>query len=119
MLTILTYQTRITNIGRIKTIGCEVTPTEIDWGTLTPNQTATKTIQITNNGTTNITLTYTTQEWNPPETEQYITLTWNYTNQTIQPNQTTTIQLTLYIKPEIHDITNFQFTITITATEVE
>ena len=90
--------------------------TTLNWGTLEPGQSQTVTSYIKNEGNTPITLSLETSNWNPTQAQSYLTVTWNYNNQPINPGQTAQITLNLQVNPNITGITNFSFDITIVAT---
>jgi hypothetical protein len=73
-------------------------------------------IYVRNEGNTPSTLSRTAQNWNPSTTPNYVTLSWNYTGQTLTANQVIQVNLTLAVAPTVSGITNFTFDITITAT---
>lgn len=122
---LLTVSWRIKAAGKIKALGCQVysdptltTPlTLIDWGTMSPGDTKAVTMYVVNTGNTPALLSLSTAEWTPTQAQQHFTLTWNYTNTPLQPLTPLTLQLALTAKPTITGITDFSFTITITATE--
>ena len=90
--------------------------TSLNWGTLAPGQNQNITMYIKNEVNTPITLSLQTSNWNPTSAQNYLILTWNYNDQTINPDQTQQITLTLQVNPNITGITNFSFDITILAT---
>ena len=121
---ILQYIYRINSTGTLQTIGCQVIDdngtllTSIDWGSLEPNSTVDFHCFVINNGSVPITLNLTTENWNPVNASNYITLTWDYLGDTINPSESHPIILTLTVSPEISGISDFSFDIVITATEV-
>jgi hypothetical protein len=120
----LQYHYSIHNHGTISTIGCvalydnATLIKNIEWGTLTPNSWQDKTIQVKNNGTVNIALGLSTENWNPTNASSWITLNWNYTGQTLTPNQKIPLLLTLQTSANITGIIDFTFDTIITATQV-
>jgi len=90
--------------------------TSLDWGTLNPGEDQTITSYIKNEGNTPITLSLQSSNWNPTSAQNYLTLTWNYNDQPINPGQTIEITITLEVDPSITGITTFSFDITIVAT---
>jgi hypothetical protein len=84
----------IKTTGRIQSIGVQVYGDEslttlidaIDWGTITPGSYGEVTLWVRNNGTTPGTLTFATTDFQPPTMQPYITLSWDYNNQTLQPD---------------------------------
>ncbi|MEM3480033.1 MAG: hypothetical protein QW702_00470 [Candidatus Bathyarchaeia archaeon] len=71
-----------------------------------------------NTGNVPITLSLSTENWNPSNAGSYMTLTWDYTSETkIQSNSALKVTLTLTVSSSIQGITNFSFNIVITGTE--
>lgn len=121
---ILSFVYPLHSTGKIQKIGIEVkdangtTITNIDWGNLTPNSTITYNIVVANNGTVPVTLTFETENWNPPEISNYITVTWNYDGVPLNPQSSKTIALILTVAENINGISSFSFDIKIIAQEV-
>lgn len=119
--TILYFHVTVTSRGTIKVVGIEVyedealtTPlTEINWGVLAPSDIAYKDFWAFNNGTTPVTLNYTTDKWMPPLAETYLDLSWNYLNQTIEPSQSLALTFTMTVASDITDVTVFSHDIVI------
>lgn len=118
-----TYQSyiKIQSKGQIKTVNlkvfkdaqCTIPLTEINWGQLTPASTTTYTAYILNSGNIEGILNMTTENWNPSNANNYITLNWDAEGKTITPNQIMAITFTLTISPYIQNITDFSFEIKI------
>lgn len=108
----------IRNVGRIKTIRVEVDTDFIDWGTLSPDSYATRLINVRSVGNTNVTLLLNASDWNPENASQYLSLSWNYSNQILEPYQWIPIELTLTVSANITGIKNFSFDIWIIAQEI-
>lgn len=112
--------------GYVKTIGVEVywdqeateLVTEIDWGILEPAENKTTLLYIRNEQNTNVTLSLNTTNWNPIEARDYITLSWNYTIQMLEPTEIMPVALILSVSESIKDVDSFSFDIIITAIEV-
>jgi hypothetical protein len=94
---------------------CTNQTSSINWGMLDPGTSETMTIYIRNEGNTRITLSDTTQNWNPSAASSYVTMNWDYSGQTLNPNQVLTVSLTLSVSSTISNITSLTFDITITA----
>jgi len=90
--------------------------TKINWGTLIPGQNKSIPIKIKNVGSSTVTLTLATANWNPPNAQEYLSLTWNYTNTSLSPNNEIPLCLSLTVSPTIQNITTFSFDIVISAT---
>lgn len=108
----------IRNVGRIKTIRVEVDTDFIDWGTLSPDSYATRLINVRSVGNTNVTLLLNASDWNPENASQFLSLSWNYSNQILEPYQWIPIELTLTVSANITGIKNFSFDIWIIAQEI-
>lgn len=114
----------VRNHGKVHVIGLEVywdqecsqPCTLIDWGKLYPGESATKTVYIKLGGNTPATLSFSVGDWCPPEAATYITVSWNYGGQIVNPNSVLPVEFTLSVSPDITAIETFEFTITITAT---
>jgi len=109
-------------LGVYSDAGCTTKITLIDWGNITPSSTNTKQVYIKNENTTNFTLALTEQNWIPVNISTYLTLTWDYTNQTMKPNDVLAITFILEVSNNIiynnPQITDFSFDIVITAVQV-
>jgi len=120
------FSWQLHTIGSVTTIGFEMascscgTPllTSIDWGTFNAGDTHTVTGWALNTGNSNITLSFTVQNWNPTAAEQYIVFGWNYTGETIQAGGELPINLTCTVLSSVTGISSFSFDITITATAI-
>jgi len=120
---VLHFTFAIPNKARVKGVGvsiywdytCTRAVTEIDWGMLEPNETKTTLLYFQSQSNVNITLGLTTNNWNPPTAQTYITLTWNYTDIPLTPKTTIPIQLHLHIANNITGIDHFCFDIIICA----
>jgi hypothetical protein len=114
----------ISNIGSIKGVGvgvywnraCTNRTSSANWGVIDPGTSKTLTVYVKNEGNAATTLSMATQNWNPSTASSYLTLSWNYTGQTLSVNQVLQIRLTLTVSSTISGITSFSFDIIITAT---
>jgi hypothetical protein len=105
------------NVGVYSNSACTNQLTSIDWGTVSPGNSASKIIYLKNTGNAEITLSMDTANWNPSNADGPITLTWNRESATLTPNQVTTATITLSISESITGITNYSVDIVITGTE--
>lgn len=114
----------ISNVGSVKGIGvgiywdsaCTNPVSSIDWGLLDPDSSKTVTVYVRNEGNSMVTLSEATQNWNPSAASSYMTLNWDYKDQTLSVNQVLQIALTLVVSLDTSGIQSFSFDITITAT---
>jgi hypothetical protein len=119
---LLTYETRISSVGTVKTVGvgafwdvnCTSRVTEIDWGLVEPGYHVNATIFLRNEGNAPITLSLHTENWSPSNASDHITLSWDYADQTVDPGAVMKVNLTLAVSSDITGITNFNFDIVIT-----
>jgi hypothetical protein len=115
------YETNSTipNAGSLKTIGIGVywdagltnSTNAIDWGMLEPGTQKSFTIYTRNEGNSPITMSMSTSNWNPSTASSYLTLTWNYNDQTINPGASVQVTLTLTVSASITGINSFSFDI--------
>ena len=114
----------ISNTGNVKTIGVGIygdsnftnRVTSISWGMIDPGSSSNVTVYIMNEGNVPVTLHLYAQNWNPENASDYISLSWNYGEQALDPNEVIQVTLTLLISNSIEGITNYSFDIIIAAT---
>jgi len=114
---------KISNQGTLKAVGVGVYWDEgltskvslIDWGILEPGSNVNRTVYIRNEGNAAATLSMTPSNWSPANASDYLTLTWDYSGQTLNVNEVIQVKLTLSVSSSIAGITNFSFDITIAA----
>lgn len=85
--------------------------TAIDWGTLEPGTAKSYSVYVRNEGSYALTLSMSTSNWSPSNASNYLTLTWNYSGQTINAGKAITVTLTLTVSENITEISNFSFDI--------
>lgn len=107
----------IPTVGTVKTIGVEADVDFIDWEMVEPNSSNTQLINVQPTGNVPVTLTLATANWTPPNASQFLTLTWNYTGQILQPFEWTPVELTLTVASNVTGIDSFSFDILIIAEE--
>ena len=96
--------------------------TTIEWGDLPAGTTAAVDVwcKITSNVPTMLTMT--TDNWQPNETRNYMTLSWNYTDTVVYPDGVYHYRFTLDVSPDAADLRiysptgDFSFDILITIT---
>ncbi len=120
-LALQTTKIVIRNVGTIKTLGvgvyrdenCTNILTSFDWGIIGPGSVKNDTAYVRNEGNAEAKFFLETTNWDPPEASKYITLSWDYVNQTISPNEAVQVTFTLTVAANITGITNFNFDIII------
>lgn len=116
---------RFANTGRVVTVGCKVyfdpqltLPVEtLNWGDVRPGDVVSKSVYVVSTEILPATLSINTSAWVPLEAEQYLTLAWDYQNQTLNIGDIQQVTLNLQVSISVHDITSFSFDITVWATE--
>jgi hypothetical protein len=115
----------LSSVGTVKALGvgvywdsgCSQTVSSIDWGLAEPGAVKNVTVYIRNEGNAPITLSLQTANWNPPSAADYISLSWNYGGQIIDPNQVVAVTLSLSVSSNIQGITTFSFDIVIAGSD--
>jgi hypothetical protein len=102
------------NVGVYSDSACTQPLTSINWGTISPGSSVTKTIYVKNTGNTQVTLSMTTTNWNPESANGPITLTWNRQGATLSAGASVAATLTLSVSSSISSITTFSVNIVIT-----
>ncbi|MEM4143340.1 MAG: hypothetical protein QW445_04275 [Candidatus Bathyarchaeia archaeon] len=121
---VLTVNKAIPATGTISTINleaysdaaCSQPLTSIDWGTISPGATVTKTIYLKNTGNVPMTLSMTTNNWSPTNANGPITITWDRESATLPAGQSIAAVITLRVSSSISGITSFSVNIVITGT---
>jgi len=120
MSTIQTNRT-ISNAGAVRAIGVGVywnstgtnMVTSINWGTLEPGSSTNRTCYIQNEGNSASILSMNATNWNPSNASDYISLSWDYGGQLVNPGKLIPVIFTLSISDSVEGITSFSFDITI------
>jgi hypothetical protein len=118
---ILQSSVRINNQGTVKALGvgvywdsnCTNPVSLINWGTVEPGSTNNVTVYVRNEGNTAANISMTTENWNPLNAPNYLTLNWNYNGQQLNPSETVQITLSLNVSSSVQGIENFSFDIII------
>lgn len=107
--------------GTVKTVGvgvywdssCSSAVSFVDWGTVEPGSTKNVTIYVRNEGNDAVNLFMFADNWNPSDASNYMALSWDYANQTIDPQEVVQTTLTLSTSSSMEGITDFSFDIVI------
>jgi len=111
----------IANSGTISTVGvgvyfnsaCTDRTSSIDWGILAPGGQKSVSVYICNEGSTAVTLAQSTSNWNPSTASSYLSLSWSYNGQTINPGGSLQVTLTLNVSPSVNGVAGYSFDIVI------
>jgi hypothetical protein len=105
------------NVGVYTNSQCTTNCTNIDWGTLSPGTSTTRTVYIKNTGSLPVTLSIGATNWVPSTASSYLSLTWNRGNYVLAVGSSVSATLTLTASTSAGSITNFSFDIVITGTQ--
>jgi hypothetical protein len=96
---------------------CTVPMTTIDWGSVSPGGTITRTGYVKNTGGgVSLTLSMATSNWNPTNANGPLTITWDKEGTVLAPGQSTAATITLLVSSSITGITSFSVQILIYGT---
>lgn len=110
--------THSANLGVYSDSACTVPLTTIDWGSISPGNTATQTLYVKNTGSISLTLSMTASNWSPASANGPLTVTWNRESATLGAGQSTSATLTLAVSSSITEITSFSVQINIAGTSL-
>ncbi len=103
------------NLSIYSDSACTNSLSTLDWGTITPGTTVSKTVYVKNTGSgTSLTLSMSTSNWNPTSANGPVTLSWDREGAQFSPGQSIKAVITLTASSSIADITNFNVQIIIT-----
>ena len=105
------------NLSLYSDSNCTNSLSAINWGEITPGNNIARTVYVKNTGTgTSLTLSLSTNTWNPTTANGPITISWDKESTRLTPGQSTTAVITLTSSSSIVDITNFSVQILISGT---
>jgi hypothetical protein len=112
----------INNLAQVKSVGVEVYAdseltvrlTEINWGSVEPDESKTFTAYIRNAGNTPLTLSLNTENWVPANASSVIHVSWDYSSGTVEAWQAVMVTFELRVDPAVTGIDTFSFTMMIT-----
>ena len=105
------------NVGVYTNNACTINCTSVDWGTLAPGASTTRTIYVKNTGTVPVTLSMTTTSWLPSNANSYLTVSWNREGTVVAPGNSVSAVLTLTASASAGSITTFSFNIIVSGTQ--
>jgi hypothetical protein len=108
-------------MGTVKAVGvgvywdnaCSSRVASIDWGLVEPGSAENVTVFIRNEGNVAATLSLEAVNWSPLNASDFITLSWDYSGQVVDPNEVVEVALFLSVPSSIEGITSFIFDIVI------
>jgi len=100
-------------VGIYKDINFTVSVTQINWGIVEAGESKNFSAYIVNRSNVPITLSMTTENWNPMNASNFITLTWNYDGTQIAVDGYVFVAFVLTVDQAISGIDAFSFTIVV------
>ncbi|MCW3994911.1 MAG: hypothetical protein NWE98_02025 [Candidatus Bathyarchaeota archaeon] len=97
----------IPSSGVVATANLGLNVNRIEWGTIYPNSTVTKTVIVTNLGTVPLTLKMNVEDWNPPLASKYIYVTWDRENEVLYRGESVTASISLTVSSQVTNVTDF------------
>jgi hypothetical protein len=91
----------------------------IDWGIVYPDDQIQYIIYLRNLGNVNCQLVLNTTDWTPPEAQDLIIFTWNYTGAAIEPGAIIPVTVSLNTSAQLAGFEQFGFNIIITSISLE
>lgn len=121
--TIVYFSLSLRGSGRIKTVGVKAFAdpegtkeiSGIDWGEIAPGGYAYRTIYLKSTSTVTVNLTLSTELWTPINASDFISLSWDYDGEDLEPTEIIAVTLALSVEDAITGIDEFLFDIIITA----
>lgn len=110
---------RIVGRGTVKAVGvgvfwdinCTNPVSFIDWGMVEPGSMNNVTVYVRNEGNVAASISLATENWNPSNAFDYLTLSWNYDGRQLNPLEVVQVTLTLTVSSSVQGITSFSFDI--------
>jgi len=104
---------KVVGIGVYEDPGCTVSVAQIEWGMVEPGDGTTFDAYIKNESNVPITLTMYTENWNPANASNFISLSWDYNGSEIPVDGSIPVAFLLNVDPATAGIDSFSFTIVI------
>jgi len=115
------FSATIGSRGVVKTLGvgvywdeeCVSAVSQIDWGVIEPGLSTNVAVYIRNEGNVPTYISLSTTNWDPPHTSEFMTLSWDHSGQTLQPNEAIKTTLILSVSNTLQNVTDFDLDIVI------
>lgn len=102
-------------VGVYQDQNCEKTYDQIKWGTIDLGASVSQTIYLKNELEYPAQFSLLVSRWTPTSALKYLVLSWNYSDQRVDPGQVIPVELTLALSENAVDLTDFSFNIRISA----
>lgn len=115
ILAVLTIQWRMRGTGSVKGVElgvywdseCTDATSSLDFGLLAPGSSRNFSLYLRNKGDLDLNLSMTSENWDPANAANYITLTWNREGQQISPDGVIGCVVTLSVLEDVEGISSF------------
>lgn len=124
ILAVLTAQWYMRGTGSIRGVGlgvywdpeCTNATSSLEFGLLTPGSSKDFDLYLRNEGDLDLNLSMTSENWDPSNATDYLTLTWNREGQQISPDEVIACVITLSVSEDIQGISSFSLDIIVSGT---
>ena len=89
--------------------------TQIDWGIVYPDDSRAYNLYLVNEGNVPCHLFLNATNWQPSQIMEQITVTWDYNDEVVEPNQGINLTVTLTTASNLENVGTFTFDLTITS----
>ena len=111
--------------GTVKAVGvgvywdnaCSSSVVSVDFGLVDPGSVENVTVFIRNEGNAAATLSLDTVNWSPSNASDFMTFSWDYGGQMIDPQDVVEVTFMLSVSPSIEGVADFGFDIVIVASD--
>ena len=93
---------------------CTQPISSVEWGSIDAGDSVDKVVYVKNSGDDGVVLSLSTDNWNPAEAADDLTLSWDYDGSSLGPGDVVGVMLTLSVDSSTSGISNFGFDIVIT-----
>jgi hypothetical protein len=104
------------NLGLYTDSACTQGLVSVDWGTITPGSSVSRTIYVKNLGSTQVTLSFSISNWIPAAANGPVAFSWNREGATLGAGQVTSATITLSVSSGASGFTIFNANAMITGT---
>ena len=105
------------NLGVFSDEACAFPLARVDWGNVTPGMVYPTLFFVKNTGNVPEILSFSYDDWTPPEAVNAFWLSWNATDVILQPQASIAASLVLSVAWDTGTLQNFTCTVTITGTQ--
>jgi hypothetical protein len=124
ILAVLTVQWGIDGSGSVEGVGlgvywdpeCTSVTSSLDFGLLEPGSSKSFSLYVRNEGEAPLGLSMTSENWDPANVEDYLTLTWDLEGQKFGPDEVRACMITISVFEDIQGVDSFSLDIIISGT---